>query len=76
MGTQVREYDHPANGEKALARPPAHSHRGGGLDSTTSVLETAARAPRHGEPDVVPEADAVKLLTTAWAIADGYILNC
>jgi len=45
-------------------------------ESATRLLETAARAPRHGEPEVVPEVDAVKLLTTAWAIADGYILNC
>ncbi|MVZ88209.1 hypothetical protein GPZ74_30350 [Burkholderia pseudomallei] len=45
-------------------------------ESATRLLEKAAQAPRHGEPEVVPEADAVKLLTTVWAIADGYILNC
>jgi hypothetical protein len=45
-------------------------------ESATRLLETAARAPRHGEPDVIPETDAVKLLTTTWAIADSYIFNC
>ncbi|MEC5405800.1 hypothetical protein VOM14_09525 [Paraburkholderia sp. MPAMCS5] len=45
-------------------------------ESATRLLERAAQATRHGEPEVVPEADAVKLLTTAWTIADGYILNC
>lgn len=45
-------------------------------ESATRLLEKAAQAPRHGEPVVVPEADTVKLLTTAWTIADGYILNC
>lgn len=44
-------------------------------ESATRLLEKSAQAPRHGEPEVVPEADAVKLLTTAWTIADGYILN-
>lgn len=45
-------------------------------ESSTRLLERAAQASRHGEPEVVPEADGVKLLTTAWTIADGYILNC
>lgn len=47
-----------------------------GAESATRLLGKAAQAPRHGEPEVVPEADVVKLLTTAWTIADGYILNC
>ncbi|AXV73560.1 hypothetical protein ACI2S3_07585 [Ralstonia nicotianae] len=45
-------------------------------ESSTRLLEKAAQATRHGEPEAVPEVDAVKLLTTAWTIADGYILNC
>ncbi|MHA6896263.1 hypothetical protein ACQUJT_19595, partial [Ralstonia pseudosolanacearum] len=45
-------------------------------ESATRLLEKAAQAPRHGEPKVVPEVDAAKLLTTAWTIVDGYILNC
>ncbi|WP_159068968.1 hypothetical protein [Burkholderia metallica] len=45
-------------------------------ESATRLLEKAAQATRHGEPQVVPEADAVGLLTTAWAVADGYIRNC
>ncbi|MFM0474777.1 hypothetical protein [Paraburkholderia strydomiana] len=45
-------------------------------EAATRLLEKAAQAPRHGEPEPVAEADAVKLLTTAWKIADGYILNC
>jgi len=48
----------------------------GCAESATRLLEKAAQAPRHGELEVAPEADAVKLLTTAWTIADGYILNC
>jgi len=45
-------------------------------ESATRLLEKAAQAPRHGNPELVAEVDAVKLLTTAWTIADGYILNC
>jgi hypothetical protein len=45
-------------------------------ESATRLLEKAAQATRHGETVIVLEAENVKLLTTAWDIADGYILNC
>jgi hypothetical protein len=68
---------HPLTGPERQGNAVEHPTSIAGCDeSATRLLETAARAPRHGQSDVVPETDAVKLLTTAWAIADGYILNC
>jgi hypothetical protein len=45
-------------------------------ESATRLLEKAAQPTRHGEAETVSESEAVKLLTTAWDIADGYILHC
>lgn len=45
-------------------------------ESDTRLLEKAAQAPRHGAAEITTEADSVRLLTTAWKIADGYIMNC
>lgn len=48
----------------------------GCTEADTRLLQSYSNDARHGEPNPIPEAVAVNLLTTAWKIADAYIKNC